>query len=167
MGRRWFTVGLADPSVVLGAVALGGALCVMESGCGKDRPAAAEATTPTVTSPKAGESNFEVSMQAEPAKAGQPAFAEIVLVPKGSFHCNENYPYRFKLSEPEGGVVYPSAVVQKEAMSITPARGVMKVPFTASTAGEAKISGKFFFSVCTSDQCLIDTRELSVTVKVD
>src|SRR5262245_38106729 len=106
MGRRWFTVGLA---LLTGA--LGGA-------CGKEGQKAAETAAPAVTTPQGGEANFSVSIQAEKVKAGQPGNAEIVLEPKGAFHCNENYPYRFKLAEPPAGVSYPSPVVGKDAMTI-------------------------------------------------
>lgn len=123
--------------------------------------------TPTVTSPKVGESNFSVWMQAGKVKAGQQGVVEVVLVPKNGFHCNENYPYKIKLNDPPAGVSFPSAVVRREAMSVSPSRGVMRVPFVASSAGDARIAGKFSFSVCTTDQCLIDSRDLSITVKVE
>jgi hypothetical protein len=43
----------------------------------------------------------------------------------------------------------------------------MRVPFVAANAGDATIAGKFYFSVCTSEQCVIDNRDVAVTVKVE
>lgn len=129
---------------------------------------AAAPTEPTVTSPKIGEANFTVWMQAVPKlKAGQQGVVEVVLVPKEPFHTNENYPYKIKMSDPPAGVSFPQAIVRKEGMSLSPQRGVMRVPFVASAPGDARIAGKFSFSVCSSDQCLIDSRDLAITVKVE
>lgn len=129
---------------------------------------AAAPTEPTVTSPKIGEANFSVWMQSVPKlKAGQQGVVEVVLVPKEPFHTNENYPYKIKMSDPPAGVSFPQAIVRKEGMSLSAQRGVMRVPFVASAPGEARIAGKFSFSVCSSDQCLIDSRDLAITVKVE
>lgn len=130
--------------------------------------APAETTAPTVVSPKVGDTNFSVWMQSGGKhKAGQQGVVEVVLIPKNGFHCNENYPYKIKLSDPSAGVSYPQPIVRKESMSVSADRGVMRVPFVASAAGDAKIAGKFSFSVCSSDQCLIDSRDVAITVKVD
>jgi hypothetical protein len=130
--------------------------------------AAGDSRTAEVTSPKVGEANFSVWMQAAGKhKVGQQGTVEVVLIPKNGFHCNENYPYKIKLNDPPSGVSFPQAVVRKENMSVTPDRGVMRVPFVPTAAGDARISGKFSFSVCTSDQCLIDSRDLAIVVKVE
>ena len=130
--------------------------------------AAGDARNAEVTSPKVGESNFSVWMQsAKTHKVGQPSAVEVVLIPKNGFKCNENYPYKIKLNDPPAGISFPAAVVRKEGMSVSPQRSVMRVPFTPTAAGEGRISGKFSFSVCTSDQCLIDSRDLAITVKAE
>lgn len=130
--------------------------------------APAETAAPTVLSPKVGDANFSVWMQsAGKHKAGQQGVVEVVLVPQNGFKCNDNYPYKIKLSDPPAGVSYPQPVVRKESMSVSPGRSVMRVPFVASAPGDARIAGKFSFSVCTSDQCLIDSRDVSITVKVE
>ena len=121
-----------------------------------------------MTSPKVGEANFSVWMQsAKSHKVGQPGVVEVVLVPKNGFKCNDAYPYKIKLNDPPAGISYPQPVVRKESMSVSPQRSVMRVPFTPTAAGDARISGKFSFSVCTSDQCLIDSRDLAITVKAE
>jgi len=123
---------------------------------------------PPVVSPKVAESNFSLWMQSSGRyKAGQQGFVEVVLVPKGDFHCNQEYPYKVKMGAAPAGVTYPTAIVRTEGLSVSPSRATMRVPFVAQNAGDAKVSGQFFFSVCTSEQCVIDNRAVAVTVKVE
>lgn len=121
-----------------------------------------------VVSPKVGEATYSVWMQSSGRyKAGQQGVVEVVLVPKGEFHCNDQYPYKMKLGAAPAGVTYPTPVVRGEGISVSPSRTVLRVPFVADSAGEARVAGKFFFSVCTSQQCVMDSRDLSVSVKVE
>ncbi len=123
---------------------------------------------PPVVSPKVGEQSFSLWMQSSGRyKAGQQGFVEVVLVPKGEFHCNQEYPYKMKLGAAPAGVTYPTAIVRAEGVSVSANRAVMRVPFVPQTAGDAKVAGKFYFSVCTSEQCVIDNRDVAVTVKVE
>ena len=117
---------------------------------------------------KLDEKNFSLEMKAAgPYKAGQQGNVEVVLEPKGDFHCNQEYPYKIKLGAAPPGITYPQAVVKTEAITIKPEKAVMKMPFTPEKPGDAKLSGNFYFSICTSQQCVIENRELAVMVKVD
>lgn len=117
---------------------------------------------------KVDEKNFAVEMKATgPYKAGQQGDVEVVLEPKGEFHCNQEYPYKIKLGTAPAGITYPQPVVKGEAITIKPEKAVMKVPFTPEKPGEAKVSGNFYFSICTAQQCVIENRELAVMVKVE
>ncbi len=123
---------------------------------------------PDVTSATVAEATFSVWMAGSGRyKAGEPGTVQVVLTPKGEWHCNENYPYKLKLGAPPAGVSYPQAVVRKEAMSVTPGRASMAVPFVPTAAGDAKIGGTFSFSVCSAKSCQIESREVAITVKVD
>ncbi len=126
---------------------------------------------PKPTGPVMGkleEANFSLSMQTSGTyKAGQQGEVEIVIEPKGAFHCNQEYPYKMKLGTPPAGVTYPTPVVKTEGITIKPEKAVMKVPFVAEKPGEVKLSGNFYFSICTSEQCVIDNREMAVMVKVE
>lgn len=137
-------------------------------------PAPESASTPTEGKPaepamgKLDEKNFSVEMKAAgPYKAGQQGNVEVVLEPKGEFHCNQEYPYKIKLGTAPAGITYPQPIVKTDAITIKPEKAVMKVPFTPEKPGEAKVSGNFYFSICTSQQCVIENRELAVMVKVD
>ncbi|MDI1484014.1 hypothetical protein [Polyangium sp. y55x31] len=123
---------------------------------------------PPVVSPKMGEQSFSLWMQSSGRyKAGQQGFVEVVLVPKGDFHCNQEYPYKMKLGAPPEGVTYPTPIVRTEGVSVSASRAVMRVPFVPQNAGDTQVAGKFYFSVCTSEQCVIDNRDVAVTVKVE
>lgn len=131
--------------------------------------AAASATAEpalTVQSPKTQEAAFSVWMQsAKSYKVGQAGSVEVVLVPKGEYHCNEAYPYKVKLGAAPAGLSFSADVVRGATVSAS--RASIRVPFTATAVGDARISGKFYFSVCTADQCVIDSREVAATVKVE
>jgi hypothetical protein len=117
---------------------------------------------------KLDEKNFSVEMKATgPYKAGQQGTVEVVLEPKGEFHCNQEYPYKIKLGTAPAGITYPQPIVKTDAIVVKPEKAVMKVPFTPEKPGDAKVSGNFYFSVCTSQQCVIENRELAVMVKVE
>jgi hypothetical protein len=121
-----------------------------------------------VVSPKVAEGTFNTWMQSSGRyTVGQPGNVQVVLVAKGDFHCNDKYPYKFKLGAASGGVSYPQPIVRTEAIRITPERSVMTVPFVPSASGDARVSGSFSFSVCSATTCQIETRDLAITVKVD
>lgn len=128
--------------------------------------AAAPEPALTVQSAKTQEAAFSVWMSsAKSYKVGQAGTVEVVLVPRGEYHCNEAYPYKVKLGAAPAGVTYGSDLVR--GASVSASRASIRVPFTATAAGDARISGKFHFSVCTADQCVIDSREVATTVKIE
>jgi hypothetical protein len=98
---------------------------------------------------------------------GQQGSVQVVLVAKGDWHCNDKYPYKFKLGAASGGISYPTPIVRAEGLHIAPERTTMTVPFVPSASGDARVSGTFSFSVCSAASCQIETRELALTVKVD
>lgn len=121
-----------------------------------------------VMSPKVAEGTFNTWMQSSGRyTAGQQGNVQVVLVAKGEFHCNDKYPYKFKLGAPSGGVSYPTPIVRAEGIRVAPERSIMTVPFVPSASGDARVSGTFSFSVCSATTCQIETRELALTVKVD
>jgi len=129
-------------------------------------PSATPEAPLSVQSDKVQADTFGVWMQtAKSYKVGQTGSVEVVVVPKGEFHCNEAYPYKVKMGAAPAGVTYPQDIVR--GASISAARTSIRVPFVATAAGSARISGKFSFSVCKADQCIIDSREVAATVKIE
>ncbi len=98
------------------------------------------------------------------AKAGETAPLEAVVVAKGSYHINAEYPHKFKLGEPPQGLSYPQSVVR--GMKTTPERGVLAIPVKAESAGTSEVTGKLSFSVCTEERCLVEKQDLSLALIV-
>ncbi len=122
---------------------------------------------PPVESPKQSAQAFSVWLQSSGRySAGQQGTVEAVVVPKGEFHCNQEYPYKFVASSGSAGVTYPKPTVRAEGLSVSSTRAAMRIPFVPQNAGDAKVGGTFHFSVCTDSQCVVEKRDVFVTVKV-
>lgn len=112
------------------------------------------------------EEPFSVWLQAQsPVVAGGAAQVEAVLVAKAPYHCNAEYPHKFKLNAPPAGLTYPAEVVK--GMVVTPERGVLRIPVQAQSAGPATVSGTLSFSVCTDERCLVEKRDLTLNLVVN
>lgn len=120
--------------------------------------------------PTVGEKKTEGSYAAWLQSSGKyavdkPGSVVAVVTAQGEYHCNEKYPYKFKLNSPPAGVSYGADTVR--GASISQKRASLSIPFTASSAGAKTISGTFFFSVCNEDTCQIKKQPMSVTVNVE
>lgn len=128
----------------------------------------AEAKAPagtTVQGAVVNEEPFSTWLQVtSPAKAGGPLQVEAVLVAKAPYHCNAEYPHKFKLSAAPAGLSYPEETVR--GMKVTPERSVLTIPVNAQSAGRPTVAGTLSFSVCTEERCLVEKRELSVALDV-
>jgi len=137
-------------------------------------PSAAAAPTADAPSAAAGQpvkgvvvdgDSFSTWLQAvSPVPAGTPATVEAVLVAKGGFHCNADYPHKFKLGAAPAGLSYPEATVK--GMQVSAERSVLRIPVVAQSPGKATVSGTLQFSVCNDERCLIEKRELSLDLEV-
>ena len=83
---------------------------------------------------------------------------------KPPYHCNAEYPHKFKLGPAPAGLSYPEATVK--GMQVTAERSVLAIPVQAQAPGKAKVSGTLSFSVCTEERCLVEKRELSLELDV-
>jgi hypothetical protein len=90
---------------------------------------------------------------------------EIVLEAKPPFHVNDQFPIKFKVKEGPG-VKYPAAVVGKDKAKLEAMKATMPVAFVPESAGQHTVAGKFHFSVCTEENCLLEQRDLSLVVDV-
>ncbi len=128
--------------------------------------APAPMAAPTAPAGKASydEEGFQLSLEATgPFTVGKPAEARVVLHAKGGFKVNDQYPFKLTLVE-QPGLEFPAKVVTRDAMTIEKKQGVMKVAFSPKSAGDHALSGRFSFSVCTEERCLIEKRDLLLTV---
>ncbi len=153
-------------------VALSGLTFALASGCGRSEAApqrAAETLAAAVAKgPKAESDTFAVEMKATgPYAAGKEGTLEIAITPKGAYHLNDQYPYKFKFVDPAPeGVTYPKPVLKREDGTFNDKKGTFKVPFVASRAGKAKVAGTLSMSVCSEANCVMEKLELEVDVDV-
>lgn len=146
-------VATATPAPATGAPTAAGA------------PAAAPAAAAVGTS-KYDEGKFVLTLEpAGEVAAGKSGTVNVVLVANPPFHTNKEYPYKFKGKDADG-VKFAAPVVSKDAAKLEEQRLTMPVAFTADKAGKATVAGQFAFSVCTDETCLIEKRDLSLTVDV-
>ena len=141
-----------------------------------EEPGAATAPSPRADAPKAApgqpvqgavvqDEAFSTWLQAvSPVAAGGPATLEAVLVAKPPYHCNAEYPHKFKLAAAPAGLSYPEATVK--GMQVTAERSVLRIPVLAQSAGKPTVSGTLQFSVCNDERCLVEKRELSLNLEV-
>ncbi|HEX4337422.1 MAG TPA: hypothetical protein VH062_16015 [Polyangiaceae bacterium] len=101
-----------------------------------------------------------------PVVAGQPATVVIAVDARGGYHVNDRYPYKFKPSEATG-LTYASPAFSTEATKLEEKRATMTVSFTPDGKGDRTVAGKFAFSLCSADQCLIEKRDLALSVAVN
>jgi hypothetical protein len=119
-----------------------------------------------LASAKIDEESFLLTAEPKgPYAAGKPAQFEIVLVAKGGYKCNDQYPYKFKASD-SPGIEFPEKTVTASALKLEKHRAVMTVPFTPKAVGQKTVAGEFAFSVCTEERCLVERRELSLGIDV-
>jgi hypothetical protein len=125
----------------------------------------AQAKDEEVVGEKKNEGEYSAWLQGGSKYAvGKPGSVQAVLVAKGEYHCNPEYPYKVKLDAPPEGVSYPDPIAR--SVSIGNERTTLSIPFTPSSAGPKTIRGTFFFSVCNASQCKIQKQPMSVTVNV-
>lgn len=134
-------------------------------------PPAASASAPGATShaPAAEfhEETFDLALRPVGSySSGKPGVAEIVLTPKGEYHTNDRYPYKFK-TDASSGVAYRIPVFTKDDVTLEEKRATMKVDFTPDGAGEKTVSGQFAFSLCSAERCLVEKRDLALKLSVN
>ncbi len=113
------------------------------------------------------EANFDLKIAPKGSyKVGQASEAVVELQAKKPFKPNDKYPYKLTLQKSDG-VKFPADTVKKDAAKLDGQRVTMTVPFTPESAGKKKIAGKFSFSVCTDDKCLIEKRDLALDITVE
>jgi hypothetical protein len=111
---------------------------------------------------------YTAEIQANGAyKAGAEGVVDVVLTPKGGYHINAQYPYKFKVADPAPeGVTFPKAVLARADGSFEEKKGSFRVPFVATKAGKVAVGGTLYLSVCSDANCIIEKEPLEVAVDV-
>ena len=172
---NWYSVGQRRQR--LGRVAVGASL-LMAFGCrsaadgGKgSAPAPSEklptavATTKNEPAPldRIDEGNFQLSWRLESVGGiGQPSLGELVLVAKPPFKPNLEYPHKLKLEATDIVLVKPE--LTKADMQVSTERVLAPVRFEV-TGPNPTLQGTLAFSVCTAEACLIERKDIRLSVR--
>lgn len=157
-------------SVVLAAFVALGACKKDEPSGGATPPTATKAKGPTV---KTAHFSLELGPNGTCA-AGAECEARIELVALDGYHVNKEYPYKFT-AQPSKDVEYlgkdpaGTTVFTKTAGDYAAAgeeRALMTVRFRPKAAGKVDVEGTYRFSVCSAQNCQIETAELSAKLDV-
>jgi len=148
-----------------------GATLVMTAACTKTdasptRGAPAD-SAPVAAGPRVETETYVVEVKSEGSyKSGQEGTVELIISPKGDYHINDQYPYKFKLDAPPAGVSFPKPEFTRADGTFEEKKGSFKVPFVASKPGKAKIRGTISVSVCSAANCIMDKQTLEREVDV-
>jgi hypothetical protein len=146
----------------LGVVAAGFALCTLTADA-----AVPSAPPSSVEASKSEAESFSAELKgAASYEVGKEGVVEVVLLAKGEYKINPQFPIRFKMADPPDGVSYPKPVLKREDGSFADKQGSFKVPFVASKAGTVRVAGTLSLSVCTDKKCLMEKVSLDLDVTV-
>jgi len=161
------------------SVWLAGVVGVMVVACGKDRSGHGQ---PAVTAPQGVDcghttcgSNFFVdAVQAGECAPGANCSLALTLVATGDFHINDEYPYKFRADDASGltflGTDTAGANVFSKAASnwqkTGPQTGTMSVAFQAPGKGKVSVSGTFKLSVCSAQNCQLESQSVTAPVTI-
>jgi len=94
------------------------------------------------------------------------------LVASGEYHVNKEYPYKFTAAAAPGVTFLGSADASTFSRAAGDFReegekiGVMTVRFRPTAAGEAKVSGTYKMSVCSAENCQVESQAVSLSIPV-
>lgn len=170
-------------SQILATVALGS----MAGACGRDSHAATNQSGETLAvSPSrtacghaACGNDFFIDIGSAPLSpdgcaVGGRCAVSITLVATGDYHINDAYPYKFKADDTHGLEFLGTDGAGKNVFSKGAGNwsksdertGVMTLTFKPSEPGAKALGGVFKLSVCSSQNCRLETQEVKTTVAV-
>ncbi len=138
-------------------------LALLVIGCAKEPPPSASPPPAPVEKPAlASKDSFRVDMPTQPTcTAGTACEARLVLTALGDYKINDEYPFKLVADATPGIAVDGTG-------TFTPAgkTGTMDIVFRADKPGNAKIAGIFKLSVCTEQNCQIESPKIAFDVAI-
>lgn len=118
--------------------------------------------------------NYVLYADAGECKVGVPCAATLTLAAQNGFHVNKEYPYKFKAddtgsveflgTDAGGRNVFSKAAGDFKLDDKDAAKGVLTIKYKLAKPGPAKITGKFKLSVCSDQNCQMDTPDVSIPI---
>lgn len=116
--------------------------------------------------------NFTLDAASPGCRVETPCAMTLRLAASGEYHVNKEYPYKFVAAAAPGVQFLGNG----DANTFSRAAGdfreegekaaTMTVRFKPSSAGEARVSGTFKMSVCSAENCQIETQSVTLAVPV-
>ncbi len=164
-----------DKLIVLAAAAL------LFVGCGKGshpaagaEPGSLPASQATCAHAACGDDYFVDAAPVGDCASGAACTVSLTLVALGSYHINDEYPYRFKADE-QPGVDFlgtdaaGTSVFSKSALNWSKSdekTGKMNVSFKPRESAAKTISGLLKLSVCSAQNCRLEHQQVKTVVAV-
>lgn len=108
--------------------------------------------------------------------AGAECTVQLKLEALGVFHVNKEYPYKFKANDVAGVEyaghdaggknVFSKAAGDFHLDAKNEKVGYLSIHFKPAKKGAVTITGTFKLSVCSPQNCMLDTKQLSIPVAV-
>ena len=120
--------------------------------------------------------NFTVNANVAACTSGADCTITLKLEAKGDFHVNKEYPYKFKATaangvtylgkDPAGADTFSKTAGDFVLDSANEKVGTMTLKFKSANKGSVAIAGVFKLSVCSAQNCQLETANVSVPVTV-
>lgn len=165
------------PSSLRFVLALSAVLAAGTVGCKKDEPSpgASSAEGQKPRSSKVSDPHYTVEIVPDGTCAvGAECAARIELVALAGYHVNKEYPYKFTAAsskdveylgkDPAGTSVFTKSAGDYAAAGDE--RANMAVRFRPKVSGKVDVEGTYKFSVCSEQNCQIESAELGAKLDV-
>jgi hypothetical protein len=131
------------------------------SACKRDTPSPAAEAIAKGAAPLAEKQFYRVDAKPiVPCPVKTTCEAQLVLTALGAYHVNDEYPTKF-VADPASGV----RVEGEGTFAISGEKhGTMRVRFTPTAPGAAKLVGTFKLSVCSEENCEIESPKIALDV---
>jgi hypothetical protein len=120
--------------------------------------------------------NFTVNSTVAACTANADCKIDLRLEAKGDFHVNKEYPYKFKATAANGVTYLGKDGAGADTFSKSAGDfaldsgnekvGTMTVKFKSANKGAVTIAGVFKLSVCSAQNCQLETANVSIPVTV-
>ncbi len=89
---------------------------------------------------------------------------EVVIVAKGDKHINDQYPFKFAPKPSDD--IESKGPTGRDGGTFEEKKAILRAKFTPKKTGDVVFAGKVSLSVCSDKNCLMEKRDLDITVTV-
>jgi len=114
--------------------------------------------------------NFTLAVGSPGCRVDVPCAVTLRITAGGEFHVNKEFPYKFTANAAPGvtflggGDANVFSRAAGDFREETEKSATMTVRFKPTAAGEARVAGTYKLSVCTADQCQVESQAVQLAV---